>query len=130
MIKIAIILYTFMLGYYYLMPEGFLNEKMWPVYHVWDHLAGGGSLLWAFAFMKSVKYKVACFFTFLFSLFRLGWLLYCYQVGVPTGNTVLVMWLFMALIPVIYYTVFVPNGRLTNFLDKYLIKWHLHQKEI
>lgn len=120
MIKVVIILYTVMLGYYFILPDGLQSPKMWPVYHVWDHIAGGGCLLWFFAWKHSVKYKSACFYTLIFSVFRLAWLIYCYLIGIPPDNTIWVMWLFMGLIPVIYITLFIPNGRLTKFIDNHL----------
>jgi len=120
MVKVAIIGYTVLHGFFFACQSCMLDQSYWMPYWVADEIFGGGIILWLIAFRYSKKYHIAAFVTLLFSIFREVWNIICYIKGINTSDTNLTSILFLGLLPVIYYTLFVPNGRLTTFLDKQL----------
>jgi len=123
MIKVAIIGYTVMLVFAYSCDSCMMNPKWWQPYYIWDQAFGGGFILWHHAFKKSVKYKMPLFCLFVFSVIRCLWNISCLIMKVNPADTNWTIVLFFCLLPVIYFTLFTPNGRVTNFLNKYLIEW-------
>lgn len=120
MIKVAILGYTILHGFFFACQHCLSDPSYWMPYWITDEFFGGGVMLWLFAFKKSEKYKVAAFFTFLFSVLREVWDILLRIKEVNTSDTEWTSILFLGLLPIIYYTLFVPNGRLTTFIDKHL----------
>lgn len=123
MVKIAIIGYVGMLGFFYscdILGGCLSNPAFWPYYYIWDHLFGGGVALWFIAYLYSNKYRVPAFFVFIFSFIRFFWQTTCYITGVNPSDTYWTLILFFCLLPVIFITVFTPKGRLTGMLNRTL----------
>lgn len=121
-VKTALIGYCAMLGFFYACDIGagcLTNPKFWPWYYSLDHWVKGGVFCWLYMWLTNEKYRVSCFLVLLFSLVRAVWLPVCYLTGINPSNTYWTVILFFCLLPVIFFTVFTPEGRLTKFLDKY-----------
>jgi len=120
MLRVAIIGYTLLHGFFYACDSCMADSRYWTPYYIMDEIVGGGVILWWFAYMKSVKYRIPAFALFVFSWIRVLWNISCYIFGVNRSDTNWTMILFFFLLPVVYYTVFLPGGKFTKFLDKHL----------
>lgn len=120
MIKVIIIGYTLLHLFFYACQSCMQNERYWMPYYIWDEMFGGGVLLWYMAYRKSIKYKVATFFTFIFSCVRCAWNIALYIFGINQLTSRLDFILCVCLLPVIYFTMFSPESRTTKFLDEHL----------
>jgi len=101
-----------------------VDSHYWTPYYLVDGLAGGGVFLWILAYqycrLKKSKYKVSAFATMTFAVFMLVWNIIIPALGFNRSDTKWSFLLTLWLIPVIYYTLFIPDGWLTKFIDNHL----------
>lgn len=91
-------------------------------YYIIDEIVGGGVILWWYVFRTVKDFKVPAFALFVFSVIRCAWNLACYIVGLDASNTKWTMILFFCLLPVVYWTMFAPDGLLNVLIEKQLAK--------
>lgn len=123
-IKLNILLYTLLHGFFTVCDHCLMDSKFWTPYYIIDGTVGGGVVLWyiSYLYCKATRsiYKVAAFMTMLYALYMLLWNIVIPAFGYNRSDTRFSFLLTLGQIVVIYYTVFVPNGRLTNFIDEHL----------
>lgn len=125
MLRVAIIGYTLLHGFFYTCEYCMANSAYWTPYYIIDEIVGGGVILWWHAYTHSAKYRIPAFTLFIFSCIRVLWNISCYVVGVNRSDTRWTMILFFFLLPVVYWTLFAPDGMLTQFLDRNLKRFKL-----
>ncbi len=125
MIKAAIIGYTLLHGFFYSCSDCMADSRYWMPYYIVDEIVGGGIILWWFVYSYSKKFRIPAFALFIFSVIRCMWNIACWIVGTDASNTKWTMILFFCLLPVIYWTMFAPDGFLTVFLDRQLKRLRL-----
>ena len=122
MIRAAIIGYTLLHGFFYSCSYCMSDSRYWMPYYIIDEIFGGGIILWLWVFRTTKDFKVPAFALFVFSVIRCLWNLSCYIIGLDTSNTKWTMILFFCLMPVVYWTMFAPDGILNVLIEKQLSK--------
>lgn len=120
MIRVAIIGYTLLQGFFYSCSSCMQDNRYWMPYYIIDEIIGGGFILWYFVYKNSKDFKIPAFALFVFSVIRCLWNIWCYIMGINASNTKWTAILFFCLLPVVYWTLFAPDGLVTAFIEKQL----------
>lgn len=129
MIRAAIIGYTLLHGFFYSCSDCMIDPRYWMPYYIIDEIVGGGIILWYFVFRNCKDFKVPAFCLFVFSVIRCAWNIACWIVGLNASNTKWTIILFFFLMPVVYWTMFAPDGILNIFIEKQLKKLPIVKKD-
>lgn len=129
MIRLITIFY--LLGLFYLYAT-YINRYPYPdiAYYFWEKTTSGGCLVWYALLVNTKKDRQFVFWAFIVSCVRFTWqfvaffTMYFWGKGIEPSDDWRVATCFCAMLVSAGVLMFLPNNRLTNFLNKYLIQWH------
>ena len=133
LILITILGYTVLHGFFSVCDSCLMDKRFWTPYYIVDGTIGGGCILWIFVYrycsITGSKYKIAALATEVYSVVMLLWNVIIPALGFNRSDTKWSFLLTIWLIPVIYYTLFAPDGVLTIFLEKQLKRLPIVKKD-